>query len=77
MKKDIMEEKNQMSGYNKNEYEYDACEYEEKQLPDYKNLLNEANIYSMGYKEFQIYIYYQLEEIKSSLSSILDVERRK
>lgn len=66
-----------MEEYNFYDSDLDVCEYEEKQQTDYRNMLNEAKIYSMNFKEFQIYIYYQLEDIKSSLTTILDVVKRK
>lgn len=66
-----------MKDYNFYDSDFDVCEYEEKHSADYQKMLKEAEIYSMNFKEFQIYIYYQLEDIKSSLSTILDVAKRK
>lgn len=66
-----------MKDYNYYDSDFDVCELEEKQHTDYQRMLKEAEIYSMNFKEFQIYIYYQLEDIKSSLSTILDVVKRK
>ena len=55
--------------------ELDMCGYEWEEEPqkEQRNMDKEAMMYKMNFKECQIYIYYQLEDIKSSLSTILEV----
>lgn len=46
---------------------------EEAENQKVEKMKREADIYKLNYKEFQVYIYHQLEEIKSSLQSLLEV----
>lgn len=48
---------------------------EEKQRKIEK-IKQEADIYKLNYKEFQVYIFNELEEIKLSLQSLLEVAKQ-
>ena len=49
---------------------------EEAENQKVEKMKREADIYKLNYKEFQVYIYHQLEEIKLSLQSLLEVAKQ-
>ena len=57
------------------QFESWRTEEEEKQQNRY-NLKQIADIYKMSNKEFQVFIYNELEEIKLSLQSLLEVAKQ-
>ena len=66
----------QNENWNTDEYfnDIEECSSWETEVDKAQKTFNyNADIYKMGYKEFQCYIYNQLEEVKSILNSILDV----
>lgn len=58
---------------NSNDYEFNWYDWKEEQQKTSENGKQNPDIYRMNYKEFQCYIYNQLEEVKSYLQSILEV----
>lgn len=52
-------------------------EWEDIQQNQSNNIKQDADIYKMNYKEFQCLIYNKIEELQSSIQSLLEVANRK
>lgn len=65
---------------NELEYDYDdlmGYEWDDEPPAESNKFKQDPDIYKMNYKEFQCLIYNKIEELQSSIQSLLEVANRK